>query len=53
VRWGRIAPVLAVAVVAIVLTRIKILVLIPGLVVVGILLMLLRPKDKGRKAPLG
>ena len=52
VRWGRMAPMLAVAVVAIVLTRRMILVLIPGLVIAGILLALLRPKDKGGKAPL-
>jgi hypothetical protein len=52
VRWGRIAPMLAVAVVLIVVTRRMILVLVPALVVAGILLALLRPKDKGRKAPL-
>ena len=52
VRWARIAPMLAVAVVLIVVTRRMILVLIPGLVVVGILLALLRPKNKDGKAPL-
>ena len=52
VRWGRMAPVLAVAVVLIVVTRTKILVVIPGLVVAGILLALLRPRDKNRNQPI-
>ncbi|HVW01520.1 MAG TPA: hypothetical protein VHB77_14305 [Planctomycetaceae bacterium] len=52
IRWARIAPLLSVAVVLIVATRKMILVLIPALIVVGILLALLRPKDKGGRAPL-
>jgi len=48
VRWARFAPILLVAVVAIVLTRKMILVLLPAVIVAGIVLTLLRPKSKRR-----